>query len=124
MARTALSDAKSKTAAQPSRHSFARKKSPRSFADKKARKPVDKSVWSKSTPVALKPDATMDDVIHVVVAACRSHWQKNIAAAIAGMQPEGLHQVRVALRRLRSALSAFKAFIPDGQKAALNQEAK
>ncbi len=124
MARTALPEANGKIAAAPSRGAFARKKSPSPFAEKKARKPAVKPTWSKSVPVTLKPNSNMDDVIHVVVAACRNHWQKNIAAAIDGTHPEGLHQVRVALRRLRSALSAFKDLIPDAQRIALNQEAK
>ena len=74
-------------------------------------------------PIALKEGAMMDDVIAVVVSACRAHWQKNVAAAISGL-PEGLHQVRVSLRRLRSALAAFKDFIPPAQRTQLNQEAK
>ncbi|MHB1205725.1 MAG: CHAD domain-containing protein, partial [Rhodospirillaceae bacterium] len=38
--------------------------------------------------------------------------------------PEGVHQVRVALRRLRSALSLFKDHVPAVQHTALVQEAK
>lgn len=80
--------------------------------------------WSKSTPVSLKDNASVDDVIAVVVSACRDHWRKNLAAAVDGRNPEGLHQVRVSLRRLRSALSAFKTFIPVQQRDALRTEAK
>jgi triphosphatase len=80
--------------------------------------------WSRSAPIALKPNATIDDVIAVVISACRDHWHKNMAAAVDGRQPEALHQVRVALRRMRSALSAFKKFIPVSQRTALNAEAK
>ena len=60
----------------------------------------------------------------VVMTACHVHWQINLAAAVDGRQPEGTHQVRVALRRLRSALSVFKKYIPAAQRAALNAEAK
>lgn len=80
--------------------------------------------WSKSAPVVLHADATVDDAIFVVVSACRDHWQKNMAAAANAHLPEGLHQVRVGLRRLRSALSAFKKFVPAAQRAWLNTEAK
>ncbi len=38
--------------------------------------------------------------------------------------PEGVHQVRVSLRRFRSALSLFKKYIPEAQREALNGEAK
>jgi triphosphatase len=82
------------------------------------------AAWSKAVPIAIKVDATVDDIIATVVTACRDHWQKNLAAAIDGRQPEALHQVRVALRRTRSALSAFKKFIPVPQRSALNAEAK
>ncbi len=80
--------------------------------------------WSKFTPVTLKSSATADDAIYVVVSACRDHWQRNLAAAVDGRDPEGLHQARVGLRRLRSALAAFKKFISAPQRSALNQEAK
>ncbi len=80
--------------------------------------------WTKSKPIALKPDATVDDAIAVVVTSCLAHWKRNLGAAVDGRAPEGLHQVRVSLRRLRSALTAFKAFIPPEQRETLNTEAK
>lgn len=89
---------------------------------KKRAKPTTPS-WSKSAPIELKTGAVMDDVIAVVVSAGHAHWQNNVQAAVSGL-PEGLHQVRVSLRRLRSALAAFKDFVPAPQRAALNQEAK
>lgn len=58
------------------------------------------------------------------MAACHAHWKGNLAAAMDGRQPEGTHQVRVGLRRFRSALSVFKKYIPAAQRAALNAEAK
>lgn len=80
--------------------------------------------WTKSKPITLKAGSSVDDAIAVVVTACLNHWKKNRAAAIDGRAPEGLHQVRVSLRRLRSALTAFKAFIPPEQRETLNAEAK
>jgi len=80
--------------------------------------------FSKSLPVTLKRNATMDDVITTVMRACRDHWEKNLSGAASGQSLEALHQVRVSLRRLRSALAAFKDFIPTAQRKALNQEAK
>lgn len=86
--------------------------------------PVRAAAWSKSKPIALKPGATVDDALTVVITACLTHWKKNLPAAVDGRAPEGLHQVRVSLRRLRSALTAFKAFIPPAQRESLNTEAK
>ena len=59
-----------------------------------------------------------------IIGGCRDHWLANVAAAIDGRDPEGIHQTRVGLRRLRSALSLFKKQIPPGQRSALNTEAK
>jgi CHAD domain-containing protein len=36
--------------------------------------------------------------------------------------PEGLHQMRVALRRLRAAISLFSDMLPDPQTSALKTE--
>ncbi len=72
----------------------------------------------------LTESATIDDALAVIGTACRTHWKKNLAAAIDGRSPEGVHQVRVGLRRLRSALTIFKKYIPETQREALNSEAK
>jgi triphosphatase len=77
----------------------------------------------KPVLIALGRESTVDDAIALVVSACRAHWQTNAPAATQG-DIEGVHQVRVALRRFRSALSAFKKHIPATQRAALNAEAK
>ena len=72
----------------------------------------------------LTSSATVDDALAIIGTSCRTHWKANLAAAIDGTTPEGVHQVRVSLRRLRSALSLFKKYIPEGQRIALNIEAK
>lgn len=80
--------------------------------------------WSRAAPIALAGDASLDSTIATVIRACRDHWRSNTAAAIDGRDPEGIHQVRVALRRLRSAFGLFKDHIPAAQRSALAQEAK
>lgn len=72
----------------------------------------------------LAGDAQIDRTIAAVVKSCRDHWQANVAAALDGRDPEGVHQVRVALRRLRSALGLFKTHVPAVQRTALAAEAK
>lgn len=47
------------------------------------------------------------------------HLQANQQGAIAGDDPEYIHQVRVALRRLRSALRLFRPALPQDLAAAL-----
>jgi len=85
---------------------------------------VQAPTWSKAPPLVLTPSATVDDAIAIIGTSCRTHWKANLAAAIDGRTPEGVHQVRVSLRRLRSALSLFKKYIPETQREALNAEAK
>ncbi len=78
----------------------------------------------KAAPVSFKSRSTLDDAIAAVVKSCRDHWQANLPAALTGGKPEGVHQVRVGLRRFRSALSLFRKFIPENQREWLNAEAK
>lgn len=78
----------------------------------------------KAAPVTFKSRSTLDTAIAAVVKSCRDHWQANLPAALEGRTPEGVHQVRVGLRRFRSALSLFRKFIPENQRAWLNTEAK
>lgn len=85
---------------------------------------VQTPTWTKAPPLVMTPSATVDDAIAIIGTSCRTHWKANLAAAIEGSTPEGAHQVRVSLRRLRSALSLFKKYIPETQRTALNGEAK
>jgi CHAD domain-containing protein len=48
----------------------------------------------------------------------------NEAVALNGVDPEGVHEMRVALRRMRSALSDFREIIPAIQVAWLKRETK
>jgi CHAD domain-containing protein len=80
--------------------------------------------WIKAAPVAIKAKSSLDDAIAAVVKSCRDHWQANLPAALDGRDSEGVHQVRVGLRRFRSALSLFRKFVPENQRDWLNTEAK
>jgi CHAD domain-containing protein len=80
--------------------------------------------WHKSQPVILAANATVDQSIAVIVTACRDHWDANMAAAVTGLHPEGVHQFRVGLRRFRTALTLFKDYLPASQRTWLKTEAK
>ena len=67
---------------------------------------------SKAERVELAKNASVDDVVSVVFAAGLNHWTANEAAALNGLDPEGVHEMRVALRRMRAALSDFQGIIP------------
>jgi triphosphatase len=76
-----------------------------------------------STPLALEPSMTVEAVLQRVGDECVRHLLRNEAAAIAG-DAEAFHQMRVALRRLLSMLSAVKAMLPAGQYRWLQEELK
>ncbi|MBI4756371.1 MAG: CHAD domain-containing protein [Betaproteobacteria bacterium] len=54
-----------------------------------------------------------------VAAGCIEHLQANQQGAIADDDPEYIHQMRVALRRLRSALRLFRPALPPDQAVTL-----
>ena len=62
----------------------------------------------KPAPPALDPKIRAADGLRDIVANGLSHLLMNRAAALAG-DAEGIHQTRVAIRRLRSALRAVRA---------------
>jgi inorganic triphosphatase YgiF len=58
-------------------------------------------------PVALDPAMSVEAALERIGRRCLTHLLGNEQAALAG-EPEGIHQMRVAVRRLRSALLALK----------------
>ncbi len=62
---------------------------------------------AKAAPVPLARGQTVDEALSAALGATLRHWLDNEPAAVDGRGPEGLHQLRVALRRLRSALVLF-----------------
>jgi inorganic triphosphatase YgiF len=62
-------------------------------------------------PVVLQGSMTVETVLQDIGRSCIAHLLCNEPAVLAG-QPEGIHQMRVAARRLRAALSALKPMIP------------
>ena len=80
--------------------------------------------WHKNKKLRFAPNTTVDDGIRAVFENCFSHWMANEPAVLEGGDPEGLHQMRVALRRIRSALSLFGGVLPMMQAGWLKQESK
>src|SRR6266404_101991 len=58
-------------------------------------------------PVTLDPAMSAEAALERIGRRCLTHLLGNEQAALAG-EPEGIHQMRVAVRRLRSALLALK----------------
>src|SRR5262249_35130391 len=68
----------------------------------------------KAAPVALMPDSTGEAAFRAIARACLRQLVANQPVFLCG-DPEGLHQMRVALRRLRAAVSLFADMLADGQ---------
>ncbi len=73
--------------------------------------------YVKASPVALTADASSEDAFIAIIGACLRHAEANRPAVLDG-QMEGVHQMRVAFRRLRSGLRIFRPLIPREASAA------
>jgi inorganic triphosphatase YgiF len=78
--------------------------------------------FSKSGPVAVKPEMSAADGLTVIVQSCLKHFRRNEPIVVAYRQPQALPQARVAMRRLRSAFSLFKPVAADEEYELLRQE--
>jgi triphosphatase len=58
-------------------------------------------------PVVLDPGMTVEAALQKIGGSCLAHLLRNEAAVLSA-QPEGVHQMRVAIRRIRSAASSLK----------------
>ena len=72
-------------------------------------------------PVILHPAMTIEEALQQVGRACLAHLLRNEPAALAA-QIEGVHQMRVATRRLRSMLSAVKKMLPEEERGWVSNE--
>lgn len=61
---------------------------------------------AKAVAPPVPPDCTLGDIVSALLGACQRQLIANQPGAEAPQDPEGVHQARVALRRLRTA-SAF-----------------
>ena len=76
---------------------------------------------TKAKKVSVAANSTIFNALHGVLSAALEHLFVNHAPTLAG-QPEGVHQTRVALRRIRAALRAFKGVLPWDERMAFNGE--
>lgn len=76
----------------------------------------------KAEPVLLAEDATLAEAALAILAECQSHIAANQAAVLAGRDSEGVHQMRVGVRRLRAALSLFGDWLDPSAREGLTAE--
>ncbi len=78
----------------------------------------------KAGPLQFAPGAMLDDAVAAVISSTIHHFVANWAALREDEKPESIHQMRVALRRLRAALAMFKRALPCAEFELFRAEAK
>jgi inorganic triphosphatase YgiF len=63
----------------------------------------------KPRKLCLDPSISLDEAFAKILRSCLHHLLGSLAAAEDGRDPEGVHQLRVALRRLRAALDLMRS---------------
>lgn len=67
---------------------------------------------AKAEPIVLDPTMSTGTAVQVILRGCLRQFRRN-APLLAGRHPEPLHQARVGLRRLRSAVALFSPALHD-----------
>jgi triphosphatase len=77
----------------------------------------------KAVPIDIPAGASARDAFRMIGLACLRQVINNEPALERG-DPEGVHQMRVGLRRLRAAMSLFSVLLRDEQSGAIKSELK
>ena len=78
----------------------------------------------KTRKLDVDPSQPLEDAFVAILGACLRDLLVSIPAAEDGRDPEGVHQVRVASRRLRSALDSMRTVAPSDRLEALREDAR
>jgi inorganic triphosphatase YgiF len=84
-------------------------------------RPQPPAIFKAKLPI-LARDVEAGDAFKQIAWECLHHIQGNQEVVLQGTDVEGVHQMRVALRRLRSAFSLFHKMLGRGNSAALTEE--
>ncbi|HEX9792083.1 MAG TPA: CYTH and CHAD domain-containing protein [Kiloniellales bacterium] len=71
---------------------------------------------------ALARNISLRNAILSVARTCRDHFRANEPAVLSSTDPEGIHQMRVGIRRLRALLQAVRRFLPPARYEPLARE--
>ena len=77
---------------------------------------------AKAGPVPVRPDMNVADAFSLIAQSCIRHFRLNEPLVVRQRDPEALHQLRVAMRRLRAALSIFRPALEDARFEPLRDE--
>jgi len=75
-------------------------------------------------PLEIRKGMRVEEAYRVTLLECLAHVQANIAAVVRGREVEGLHQLRVGLRRLGVAFSAFGEEVRTARQRELQERTK
>lgn len=78
----------------------------------------------RARPLVLAPDATCRDALRGLTHLAAQQISVNRRVTLETDDPEGPHQLRIALRRLRSAIRAFRPLIDTPSTRAMDQHAR
>lgn len=78
----------------------------------------------KAPHIELTRDVNVADGLRAILRACMAHLFHNQDVALVHSTAEGVHQMRVAVRRLRSAIRVFADIIDSGDDAWIEGELK
>ncbi|MFL5168070.1 MAG: CHAD domain-containing protein, partial [Microvirga sp.] len=73
----------------------------------------------KAAPSPIVEGMSVADAFQAIARSCLAHLLANEALFREARDPEAVHQMRVALRRLRAALSLFRDVVADDETAAI-----
>jgi inorganic triphosphatase YgiF len=76
----------------------------------------------KSRPLNLKRSDTVAEAIPAIMRDCLAHMLANEPAVLDGTNPEGVHQMRVGLRRLRAILGLVRPLLDEDVTEYLRDE--
>jgi inorganic triphosphatase YgiF len=84
----------------------------------------DRRHWSRAPKLCLTADLSAEDSFRLIVRNTFSHLTANDDCARLNLHVEGVHQCRIALRRLRSALKTFGPLLRRKRIAAIESEVR
>jgi inorganic triphosphatase YgiF len=76
----------------------------------------------KAEKISFGPQATIAEAFAVIVQSCLRHFRLNEPLVASDLNAAALHQARVAMRRLRSALALFRPVLLDADFPRLRSE--
>jgi len=79
---------------------------------------------AKAGSIALSADLSVEDGFAAIASACMRQYRINEDILLRRRSPDALHQARVGLRRLRSALTLFKPVVADDRHSYFGDELK